>query len=304
MLETEDEAAEVTVSYTEIPGLQAIGRGKVRDLYAVGKDRLLLVTSDRISAYDVVLPDPIPGKGSVLTGLSRFWFANTRHIVPNALADTPLEEVIDGLPPRELDELEPRCVLMERVRALPVEAVVRGYLIGSGWKDYQASGEVCGIRLAQGLRLAERLPEPIFTPATKAAPGEHDQNIGMLEAAGLIGEELAERVRDVSLALFRFGAEHAAARGIIVADTKFEFGINAAAELVLIDEVLTPDSSRFWPAAEYRVGVSPPSFDKQFVRDYLDSVDWDHRPPAPRLPARVIAQTAEKYNAALTVLTS
>ena len=292
------------VSYTEIPGLQAIGRGKVRDLYAVGKNRLLLVTSDRISAYDVVLPDPIPGKGSVLTGLSRFWFANTRHIVPNALADTPLEEVIDRLPPQELDELKPRCVLMERVRALPVEAVVRGYLIGSGWKDYQASGEVCGIRLAQGLRLAERLPEPIFTPATKAAPGEHDQNIGMHEAAGLIGAELAERVRDVSLALFRFGAEHAAARGIIVADTKFEFGINAAGELVLIDEVLTPDSSRFWPAAEYRVGVSPPSFDKQFVRDYLDSVDWDHRPPAPRLPAQVIAQTAEKYNAALTVLTS
>ena len=294
----------MTVSYTQIPGLQAIGRGKVRDLYAVGEDRLLLATSDRISAYDVVLPDPIPGKGSVLTGLSRFWFANTRHIVPNALLDTPLGEVIEGLPPQELDELQSRCVLMERVRALPVEAVVRGYLIGSGWKDYQASGEVCGIPLAQGLRLAERLPEPIFTPATKAAPGEHDQNIGMHETASLIGEELAERVRDVSLALFRFGAEHAAARGIIVADTKFEFGINAAGELVLIDEVLTPDSSRFWPVAEYRVGVSPPSFDKQFVRDYLDSVDWDHQPPAPRLPAKVIAQTGEKYNAALAVLTS
>ena len=294
----------MTVSYTEIPGLQAIGRGKVRDLYAVGDDRLLLVTSDRISAYDVVLPDPIPGKGRVLTGLSRFWFANTGHIVPNALEDTSLDEVITGLGPQEFQELQSRSVLMERVRALPVEAVVRGYLIGSGWKDYRASGQVCGIRLAQGLRLAERLPEPIFTPATKAAPGEHDQNIGMRETAGLIGEELAERVRDVSQALFRFGVEHAADRGIIVADTKFEFGINAAGELVLIDEVLTPDSSRFWPAAEYRIGVSPPSFDKQFVRDYLDSVDWDHQPPAPRLPEKVIAQTAEKYNAALAVLTS
>ena len=294
----------MTVSYTEIPGLQAVGRGKVRDLYAVGGDRLLLVTSDRISAYDVVLPDPIPGKGRVLAGLSRFWFANTGHIVANALLDTPLSEVIDGLQPQELDELESRSVLMERVRALPVEAVVRGYLIGSGWKDYRASGEVCRIRLPEGLRLAERLPEPIFTPATKAAPGEHDENIGMQETAGLIGEELAERVRDASLALFRFGAEHAAARGIIVADTKFEFGINAAGDLVLIDEVLTPDSSRFWPAAEYRVGVSPPSYDKQFVRDYLDSVDWDHKPPAPRLPAKVIARTIEKYNSALALLTS
>ena len=294
----------VTVSYTEIPGLKAIGRGKVRDLYAVGDDRLLLVTSDRISAYDVVLPDPIPGKGAVLTGLSRYWFANTGHIVPNALLDTPLEDVIDGLKPAELAELASRSVLMERVRALPIEAVVRGYLIGSGWKDYQASGEVCGIRLPQGLRLAQRLPEAIFTPATKAAPGEHDQNIGMDEASELVGRELAERVRDVSLALFGFGAKHAAARGIIVADTKFEFGINAAGELVLIDEVLTPDSSRFWPAAEYQVGASPPSYDKQYVRDYLDAVSWNHQPPAPRLPEEVIARTAEKYNAALKVLTS
>ena len=294
----------VTVSYTEIPGLKAIGRGKVRDLYAVGDDRLLLATSDRISAYDVVLPDPIPGKGAVLTGLSRYWFANTGHIVPNALLDTPLEDVIDGLKPAELAELASRSVLMERVRALPIEAVVRGYLIGSGWKDYQASGEVCGIRLPQGLRLAQRLPEAIFTPATKAAPGEHDQNIGMDEACELVGRDLAERVRDVSLALFGFGAQHAAARGIIVADTKFEFGINAAGELVLIDEVLTPDSSRFWPAAEYQVGASPPSYDKQYVRDYLDSVSWNHQPPAPRLPEEVIARTAEKYNAALEVLTS
>ena len=294
----------MTVSYTEIPGLQAIGRGKVRDLYAVGDDRLLLVTSDRISAYDVVLPDPIPGKGAVLTGLSRYWFANTGHIVPNALLDSPLEEVIDGLDAAQLAELASRSVLMERVRALPIEAVVRGYLIGSGWKDYQASGEVCGIRLPQGLRLAQRLPEAIFTPATKAAPGEHDQNIGIDEASELVGRELAERVRDVSLALFGFGARHAAERGIIVADTKFEFGINAAGELVLIDEVLTPDSSRFWPAAEYQVGASPPSYDKQYVRDYLDSVSWNHQPPAPRLPEEVIAKTAEKYNAALEVLTS
>ena len=294
----------VTVSYTEIPGLQAIGRGKVRDLYAVGEDRLLLVTSDRISAYDVVLPDPIPGKGAVLTGLSRYWFANTRHIVPNALLDTPLEDVIDGLDAAQLAELASRSVLMERVRALPIEAVVRGYLIGSGWKDYQASGEVCGIPLPQGLQLAQRLPEAIFTPATKAAPGEHDQNIGIDQASELVGRELAERVRDVSLALFGFGARHAAERGIIVADTKFEFGINAAGELVLIDEVLTPDSSRFWPAAEYQVGASPPSYDKQYVRDYLDSVSWNHQPPAPRLPEEVIAKTAEKYNAALEVLTS
>ena len=294
----------MTVSYTEIPGLQSIGSGKVRDLFAVGDDRLLLVTSDRISAYDVVLPDPIPGKGRVLTGLSRFWFANTGHIVPNALLDTPLGDVIDGMGAEELAELESRSVLMERVRALPVEAVVRGHLIGSGWKDYQATGEVCGIRLPGGLRLGERLPEAIFTPATKAEVGEHDENIGMEQTAGLIGDSLAERVRDIALALFRFGADYAAARGIIVADTKFEFGINAAGDLVLIDEVLTPDSSRFWPAAEYRVGVSPPSYDKQFVRDYLDSVDWDHRPPAPRLPENVIVRTAEKYNAALEVLTS
>ena len=294
----------MTVSYTEIPGLEAIGRGKVRDLYAVGEDRLLLVASDRISAFDMVLPDPIPGKGAVLTGLSRYWFANTGHIVPNALLDTPVDAVADGLAPRELADLASRAVLMERVRALPIEAVVRGYLIGSGWKDYQANGEVCGIRLPQGLRLAERLPEPIFTPATKAAPGEHDENIGIDQVAALVGRELAERVRDVSLALFAYGAEHAARRGIIVADTKFEFGINAAGQLVLIDEVLTPDSSRFWPAANYQVGVSPPSYDKQYVRDYLNSVSWNHQPPAPRLPEDVIARTAEKYNAALDLLTS
>jgi len=294
----------VTVSYTEIPGLEAIGRGKVRDLYAVGEDRLLLVASDRISAFDVVLPDSIPGKGAVLTGLSRYWFANTGHIVPNALLDTPVDAVADGLGPNELADLASRAVLMERVRALPIEAVVRGYLIGSGWKDYQANGEVCGIRLPQGLRLAERLPEPIFTPATKAAPGEHDENIGIDQAAALVGRELAERVRDVSLALFAYGAEHAARRGIIVADTKFEFGINAAGQLVLIDEVLTPDSSRFWPAANYQVGVSPPSYDKQYVRDYLNSVSWNHQPPSPRLPEDVIARTAEKYNAALALLAS
>ncbi|MCY4166111.1 MAG: phosphoribosylaminoimidazolesuccinocarboxamide synthase [Gammaproteobacteria bacterium] len=294
----------MTVSYTEIPGLEAIGRGKVRDLYAVGEDRLLLVASDRISAFDVVLPDSIPGKGAVLTGLSRYWFANTGHIVPNALLDTPVDAVADGLGPNELADLASRAVLMERVRALPIEAVVRGYLIGSGWKDYQANGEVCGIRLPQGLRLAERLPEPIFTPATKAAPGEHDENIGIDQAAALVGRELAERVRDISLALFAYGAEHAARRGIIVADTKFEFGINAAGQLVLIDEVLTPDSSRFWPAANYQVGVSPPSYDKQYVRDYLNSVSWNHQPPAPRLPEDVIARTAEKYNAALALLAS
>ena len=294
----------MTVSYTEIPGLQSIGSGKVRDLFAVGDDRLLLVTSDRISAFDVVLPDPIPGKGRVLTALSRFWFANTGHVVPNALLDTPLGEVIGGLGAAEIEELESRSVLMERVRALPVEAVVRGHLIGSGWKDYQATGEVCGIRLPEGLRLGERLPEAIFTPATKAEVGEHDENIGMEQTASLIGDSLAEQVKDTALALFRFGTEHAAARGIIVADTKFEFGINAAGELVLIDEVLTPDSSRFWPASEYRVGVSPPSYDKQFVRDYLDSVDWDHQPPAPRLPESVIARTAGKYRTALQVLTS
>jgi len=294
----------VTVSYTEIPGLEAIGRGKVRDLYAVGEDRLLLVASDRISAFDVVLPDSIPGKGAVLTGLSRYWFANTGHIVPNALLDTPVDAVADGLGPNELADLASRAVLMERVRALPIEAVVRGYLIGSGWKDYQANGEVCGIRLPQGLRLAERLPEPIFTPATKAAPGEHDENIGIDQAAALVGRELAERMRDISLALFAYGAEHAARRGIIVADTKFEFGINAAGQLVLIDEVLTPDSSRFWPAANYQVGASPPSYDKQYVRDYLNSVSWNHQPPAPRLPEDVIARTAEKYNAALALLAS
>lgn len=240
----------------------------------------------------------------MLTALSRFWFANTGHIVPNALLHTTLGDVIEGLEPDALEELESRSVLMERVRALPVEAVVRGHLIGSGWKDYQAAGEVCGIRLPEGLRLGERLPEAIFTPATKAEAGEHDENIGMEQTAALIGDSLAEQVKDIALALFRFGTEHAAERGIIVADTKFEFGINAAGELVLIDEVLTPDSSRFWPASEYQVGVSPPSYDKQFVRDYLNSVDWDREPPAPRLPESVIARTSEKYQTALELLTA
>ena len=286
---------------SSLKSLRRVHRGKVRDVYAIDESRLLIVATDRLSAFDVILPDPIPGKGRILNSISNFWFARTGHIVPNHLLDTPLEQVLPD--PVERAEVQGRSVVARRLKALPIEAVVRGYLIGSGWKDYQATGSVCGIRLPAGLRQAERLPEAIFTPATKAAVGDHDENISFDEAARLVGPELAAKVRGTALAIYHFAAAHAAGRGILIADTKFEFGLAPDGELLLIDEVLTPDSSRFWPADRYRVGISPPSFDKQIVRDYLETLDWNKRAPGPKLPAEVIANTAAQYQEALRRLT-
>jgi len=287
---------------TQLAGLQLLHRGKVRDVYALDDDLLLLVATDRLSAFDVVLPDPIPEKGRVLTQISNFWFARTSHLVANHLAARPVEHFVSD--PAERRMLGNRAVVVHRLRALPVEAVVRGYLIGSGWKDYQRTGAVCGVRLAAGLKLAGRLPEPIFTPATKAAVGEHDENVPFEQVAQTVGRELAEQVRRTALALYAFAAEYALARGIIIADTKFEFGVDGRDRLVLIDEALTPDSSRFWPVASYEPGRSPPSFDKQYVRDYLETLDWNKRAPGPRLPAEVIRRTSEKYLEALRLLTA
>jgi phosphoribosylaminoimidazole-succinocarboxamide synthase len=287
---------------SRIDSLPLIHRGKVRDLYALGPDHLLIVTTDRLSAFDVVLPQPVPGKGAVLTALTEFWMRRFSPRIPNHLAaDQSLEPY---LRPDELRQCAGRAAVVRKLRALPVEAVGRGYLIGSGWKDYQATGSVCGIRLPPGLRLADKLPEPIFTPAFKAPKGEHDANITQAEVERLIGPQLAAQVREITLALYREAAEYAAQRGILIADTKFEFGVDEENRLYLIDEVLTPDSSRFWPAAAYRPGVSPPSFDKQYVRDYLETLDWNKRAPGPRLPPEVIAKTAEKYREALRLLTS
>ncbi len=287
---------------TQLTGVELLHRGKVRDVYALDDDLMLIVTSDRLSAFDVVMPDPIPEKGRVLTEISNFWFARTAHIVANHLADRRVEEFVSD--PEERRMLQGRAVVVRRLRALPVEAVVRGYLGGSGWKDYQRSGAICGVRLPAGLRLADRLPEPIFTPATKAARGEHDENVPFEQIAASVGRELAEQVRRNALALYAFAAEFALARGIIIADTKFEFGVDGHGRLILIDEVLTPDSSRFWPLVSYAPGQSPPSFDKQFVRDYLETLDWDKRAPGPRLPADVIRRTSEKYLEALRRLTA
>ena len=287
---------------TALRGLERLHEGKVRDIYALDAATMLIVTTDRLSAFDVVLPDPIPEKGRVLNCISNFWFARTQHLIPNHLTGRDLASVIGDADERAL--LEGRAVIVRRLRALPIEAVVRGYLIGSGWKDYQASGAVCGIALPPGLALAAQLPQPLFTPATKAKAGAHDENIPFGEVAALIGPELAAGVRDTALALYRFAAEHARRRGIIIADTKFEFGVDPDGRLTLIDEVLTPDSSRFWPVDSYRVGISPPSFDKQFVRDYLETLHWNKQPPAPSLPPQVIARTSEKYREALTRLTS
>jgi phosphoribosylaminoimidazole-succinocarboxamide synthase len=287
---------------SHVPSLQRMHQGKVRDIYAVDAQHMLIVTTDRLSAFDVVMPDPIPGKGRVLTQISNFWFERTRHIVPNHLCAYPLERAVPDAAERA--PLEERSVVVRRLKALPIEAVVRGYLIGSGWKDYQQTGAVCGIALPAGLRQADRLPEPIFTPATKAALGAHDENIAYDRVVDLIGRGLAEQVRATALALYAFAVAHAQARGIIIADTKFEFGVDEAGHLTLIDEVLTPDSSRFWPADTYRPGTSPPSFDKQYVRDYLETLDWPKRPPGPKLPPDIIARTSEKYAEALRRLTS
>jgi phosphoribosylaminoimidazole-succinocarboxamide synthase len=290
-----------TVFRTSLRGLEKLHEGKVRDIYSAGADALLIVTTDRLSAFDVVLPDPIPGKGHVLNEISNFWFGRSRHIVPNHLTGRPVSTLVSD--PAESAALESRSVIVRRLKALPLEAVVRGYLIGSGWKDYQKTGSVCGVSLPADLPLASRLPEPIFTPATKAGAGEHDENISFAEVERLIGAALAARVRDTALALYRFAAAHASSRGIIIADTKFEFGIDESGALTLIDEALTPDSSRFWPADTYRPGASPPSFDKQFVRDYLETLDWNKKAPGPKLPVEIIERTSEKYREALARLT-
>jgi len=289
-----------TVFRTSLRGLEKLHEGKVRDIYSAGPDALLIVTTDRLSAFDVVLPDPIPGKGRVLNEISNFWFARTRHIVPNHLTDRAVAELVGD--PTERALLAGRSVIVRRLKPLPLEAVVRGYLIGSGWKDYQKTGGVCGISLPRGLQQAARLPAPIFTPATKAAAGAHDENISFAEVEKLVGAALAAAVRDTAIALYGFAAAHALTRGIIIADTKFEFA-DERGTLTLIDEALTPDSSRFWPADSYRVGVSPPSFDKQFVRDYLETLDWDKKAPGPKLPPEIITRTSEKYREALTRLT-
>jgi phosphoribosylaminoimidazole-succinocarboxamide synthase len=273
----------------------------VRDIYAVADDKLLIVQSDRLSAFDVVLPTPIPGKGEVLTELSLFWFDKLKHVVPNHLTGIDPLTVVAA---NERAEIAGRAMIVRRLKPLLVEAVVRGYLIGSGWNDYRATGSICGIALPAGLEQAQKLPQPIFTPASKAPAGQHDENITYEEVEHLIGEDLAERVREVSIRLYEEAARYAAQRGIIIADTKFEFGTDDRGELVLIDEALTPDSSRFWPASEYRTGISPPSFDKQFVRDWLETQPWNKRAPAPALPPDVLARTAEKYREALRLLIS
>jgi len=286
---------------TELKSLPLKARGKVRDIYDVDAEYMVIVTTDRLSAFDVILPDPVPGKGRVLTAVSNFWFARLGHIIPNHLSLRGLAEVIAD--PAECALLEGRAVVVRKLKPLPVEAVVRGYLIGSGWKDYQRTGAVCGVALPPGLRLAEKLPHAIFTPSTKAELGTHDENIDFERTAELLGRPLAEQVRDVSVRLYTEAADYALSCGIIIADTKFEFGLDAAGALYLIDEALTPDSSRFWPVDRYRVGVSPPSFDKQFVRDYLETLDWDKTPPGPRLPPEILAKTAEKYREAERLLT-
>jgi phosphoribosylaminoimidazole-succinocarboxamide synthase len=284
---------------SQITSLKRLGKGKVRDIYAVGEDKMLIVVSDRLSAFDVVLPDPIPDKGRVLNEMANFWFQQLGHIVPNQLTGVDPESVVSA---EEKSQVKGRSIVVKKLRPLPIEAVVRGYIIGSGWKDYQKTGKVCGIELPKGLQQAQKLPQPIFTPATKATDG-HDENISFEQAAALVGREVAEKVRDISIRLYKEASEFAAKKGIIIADTKFEFGLNDRNEIVLIDEVLTADSSRFWPADSYKVGMSPPSFDKQYVRDYLETLDWDKTPPAPKLPADVISRTSQKYREALERLT-
>jgi phosphoribosylaminoimidazole-succinocarboxamide synthase len=287
---------------SRIRSLKKVHQGKVRDIYDVDSEHLLIVTTDRLSAFDVVLPDPIPFKGEVLTRISLFWFAKTRHMVPNHLSGLRLEDVI--VDPDERAQLEGRAMVVKKLHPLPLEAVVRGYLIGSGYKDYKQHGSVCGIPLPAGLPMAARLPEPLFTPASKAPAGHHDENIDFDAIVKLVGRDHANGIRRIAVQLYGFAAQHALARNIIIADTKFEFGIDKAGDLFLIDEALTPDSSRFWPVESYKPGISPPSFDKQFVRDYLESLHWNKKPPAPHLPADVLARTSENYRAALELLTA
>jgi phosphoribosylaminoimidazole-succinocarboxamide synthase len=287
---------------SSIPELPLIGRGKVRDIYSVDEQHLLIVTTDRLSAYDVVMPDPVPGKGEVLTKISLFWFRMMSDIIDNQLTDLTVADVIKD--PGLQEQLQARALVVKRLKPLPIEAVVRGYLIGSGWKDYQETGQICGIDLPAGLRQAEKLPNTLFTPAYKAEAGAHDENISFDKVVELVGEKLATRVRDISIEIYERASAYALERGIIIADTKFEFGLDEQGRLHIIDEALTPDSSRFWPVDDYEVGISPPSFDKQFVRDYLETLDWDKTPPAPDLPTEILEKTAEKYQEAYTRMTS
>ncbi|BAO28579.1 phosphoribosylaminoimidazolesuccinocarboxamide synthase [Sulfuritalea hydrogenivorans] len=283
-----------------IKSLPLLGRGKVRDIYAVGEDKLLIITTDRLSAFDVILPDPIPGKGAVLTAMANFWFGKLAHVIPNQLTGIDPETVVAN--EEEKAQVRGRALVVKRLKPLPIEAVARGYLIGSGWKDYQATGAVCGIALPSGMQMAQQLPTPIFTPATKAEMGDHDENIDYATVEKLIGADLAKTVKETTLRLYREAAAFARVVGIIIADTKFEFGQDEEGRLYLIDEVLTPDSSRFWPADRYKVGISPPSFDKQFVRDYLETLDWNKQAPGPTLPRDIIDKTAANYLEALTRL--
>ncbi|MGB0635869.1 MAG: phosphoribosylaminoimidazolesuccinocarboxamide synthase [Gammaproteobacteria bacterium] len=286
---------------TNLKSLPLVQKGKVRDIYAVGEDHFLIVTTDRLSAFDVVLPDPVPRKGSILTEISNFWFERTSEIIRNHLTDITLESVVPNTAERA--PLEGRSIVVKKVKPLAIEAVVRGYLIGSGWKDYQKNGSVCGLSLPPGLKLGQKLPEPIYTPSTKAPVGDHDENISFEQSCDIVGADLAEEVRSVTLDIYSKCAEFALERGIIIADTKMEFGLDSGGDLILIDELLTPDSSRFWPAASYEVGISPPSFDKQFVRDYLETLDWDKTDPGPNIPEDTLARTTEKYQEALNILT-
>jgi phosphoribosylaminoimidazole-succinocarboxamide synthase len=294
--------APASLYQTQLNSLFLKARGKVRDIYDVDDQYMVIVTTDRLSAFDVVMPDPVPGKGRVLTSVSNFWFRRMSGVIPNHLAGISLHEVVAD--PAECELLEGRAIVVRKLKPLPVEAVVRGYLIGSGWKDYQKTGAVCGIELPPGLQQAQQLPAAIFTPSTKAELGAHDENIDFAKTVELLGLDLAELVRDVSLRLYTEAATYALERGIIIADTKFEFGLDQKGELYLIDEALTPDSSRFWPVDQYRVGISPPSFDKQFVRDYLETLDWNKTAPGPRLPDDILAKTAEKYREAELRLTA
>ncbi len=289
-----------SVHKTQIDTLPLLARGKVRDIYQLDDHHLLFVTTDRISAFDVVLPNPIPGKGEILTRISNFWFEKSSALIPNHLTDLDLADYVSA---DEYEILKDRSVIVKKLKPLPVEAIVRGYIIGSGWKDYQATGSICGIELPAGLQLAGKLPYPIYTPSTKAAVGDHDINISFNETVDLVGHVLAEQVREVSLTLYQMAADYALERGIIIADTKFEFGLDEEGQLVLADEVLTPDSSRFWPLDTYRAGESPLSFDKQFIRDYLETLDWDKTAPGPKIPGDILEKTRQKYQEAYDILT-
>jgi phosphoribosylaminoimidazole-succinocarboxamide synthase len=285
---------------TNIENLELIARGKVRDIYAIDKEHMLIISTDRLSAFDVVFSQTIPTKGALLTQVSNFWFARTGHLIRNHLTNLRLENYVSA---EDLPQLQSRSIIVKRLKTLPVEAIVRGYIIGSGWKDYQATGELCGIKLPVGLQQAEQLAEPIFTPSSKAAVGDHDINISFDDAVELIGEDMANQVKEVSIALYKTASDYARERGIIIADTKFEFGVDENNKLVLIDEILTPDSSRYWPADQYQKGISPPSYDKQFIRDYLETLDWDKTPPAPTIPQNIIDKTQQKYQDVHDILT-